>query len=228
MMINDVLTQVYSYYQHFGHEIIYQYDNGHQPSMIKGWKSRGFFQGFNFKDEIGAGIAKADVELFLNIKNECDSIKNIYIIGNSFGFSTFVLSTIFPDARIDVIDAEIEGDRNKDGSELTRKIIKEYGLDILLTIGFSPTDNSIAMRSEYYDLVFVDGLHTPKQLGLDLNGIINHTKSGSYIVCHDLGVWKQLWFAIRDFLENNNEYVLHSFNGVEYLNTLGTIYLTKR
>ena len=74
---------------------------------------------------------------------------------------------------VDVIDAEVEGQDNNEGSELTRRIALREGLDISLTIGASPVDTPRALRfpETGYDLVFIDRFHTDHQLYLDATGV---------------------------------------------------------
>ncbi|MCX7973938.1 MAG: hypothetical protein N3B16_05490 [Candidatus Aminicenantes bacterium] len=88
-------------------------------------------EGFEIrKDYLGATILyESDIKLF-------------------FGYSTFCLSELFKGALIDVIDAEIEGEDNKKGAEITKNIAKKYYPHVKLTIGFSPQDTPRAVRAE--------------------------------------------------------------------------------
>ena len=96
----------------------------------------------------------------------------MFAVGNAFGLSTTCLSMIYG-VPVDVIDAEVEGQDNNEGSELTRRIALREGLDISLTIGASPVDTPRALRfpETGYDLVFLDGFHTDRQLFLDAGAI---------------------------------------------------------
>ena len=141
----------------------------------------------------GLGFHDTDIELFLKISEKFQA-KSIFIIGNAFGYSTFVLSEIFNDAVVDVIDAEVEGEDNRRGSELTRRIASKYYPNVRLTIGFSPHDLAKAVRPGLmrdlhgYDLVFVDGLHTDEQQLKDFRGIIPYLSNQTVIVFHDVGL----------------------------------------
>jgi hypothetical protein len=110
----------------------------------------------------------------------------IFVIGNSFGFGTFVLADLFPQASIDVIDAEIEGLDVKLGSELTRKIAAETFTNVNLTKGFSPQDLPTAVRSSSYDFVFIDGLHTNEQVWKDWQGMKPYLDKCSVVYFHDI------------------------------------------
>jgi len=95
---------------------------------------------------------------------------------------------------IDVIDAEIEGEDNRRGSELTRQIADRYYPGVRLTIGFSPKDTPRAVRKQIietaagYELVFIDGLHTNEQIIKDFEGIAPYLAPSCFIVIHDVGL----------------------------------------
>lgn len=130
--------------------------------------------------------------LFLAI-HDIFPARSIFIIGNAFGYSTFCLGEIFREACIDVIDAETEGQDNKVGSNLTRKIAERYYPSVRLTIGFSPEETPKAVRKEVidkggYELVFINGLHTNDQIYKDFNGISPHLAPNCIIVIHDVGL----------------------------------------
>eukprot|EP00439_Symbiodinium_sp_Y106_P079304 s1089_g17.t9 len=114
------------------------------------------------------GMTDADVELFLQLKRVVLSVPavRVFIIGNSFGFSTSVLGYLFAEkgagGSVDAIDAE-QNACGHAGSWLTRRVAAAEGLDVQITKGISPEDVPAAMRSEQYDLAFVDGLHETEQ-----------------------------------------------------------------
>lgn len=144
--------------------------------------------------QTGGGFHDTDIKLFLTIA-EAMPVKSIFIIGNAFGYSTFCLSEIFKEALIDVIDAEVEGDDNKKGSEITRTIAKKHYPNVRLTIGFSPQDTPKAVHPEIkalggYDLVFIDGLHTDEQIIKDFDGIVPFLASKCVVAIHDVGLCK--------------------------------------
>lgn len=150
----------------------------------------------------GGGITKLEVEYIEKYKDEFLS-PNIFIIGNAFGFSTFVFSKIFKNASIDVIDAETEGNDNKVGSKITKDIAIKNNLNINLTIGYSPADVEKAMRHKIYDIVFIDGLHTNDQIILDFDAIKSFLNNEKYICFfHDIRLFK-LENGFNDILKNN-------------------------
>jgi predicted O-methyltransferase YrrM len=158
--------------------------------------------------QTGLGFHETDIELFLKIAQRHPA-RSIFIVGNAFGYSTFVLSEIFKDAIVDAIDAEVEGDDSKKGSELTRLIARRYYPTVRLTIGFSPQDVPKAVHPRLmqdfhgYDLVFVDGLHTDEQQLKDFRAMVPYLARRTIIVFHDVGMLnmreslKAIWMEAR-------------------------------
>lgn len=153
----------------------------------------------------GGGVPVTDAFMFLSLAR-LYSPRNIFVIGNSFGLSTFILSDAFPSAQIDVIDAEIEGLDVELGSGLTRKIIASDFPNVKLTVGFSPADTPSAMRAKEYDFVFIDGLHTNEQMLLDFNGILPYCSKDCVVYFHDVGCCNMLeaWEKVKKTAVDNN------------------------
>jgi predicted O-methyltransferase YrrM len=124
------------------------------------------------------------------------------VIGNAFGFSTFVIAALCPDCVVDVIDAEVEGCENGVGSELTRKIADRFFPGVQLTKGFSPQDLPKACRFDQYDFIFIDGMHTNDQLTKDFEGIRMKRSDNSVVYCHDVGMARMTsaWSHIKAHL----------------------------
>jgi predicted O-methyltransferase YrrM len=138
------------------------------------------------------------------------------VIGNAFGFSTFIIAALCPGCLVDVIDAEVEGCENGMGSELTRKIAHKFFPGVQLTKGFSPQDLPKACRFEKYDFVFIDGMHTNDQLIKDFEAIRSKRSDNSVVYCHDVGMARmtQAWSHIKEhFLdEGDTAFDLHFTN----------------
>ena len=138
------------------------------------------------------------------------------VIGNAFGFSTFVIASISEGCHVDAIDAEIEGSENRLGSDLTRRIANRYFPGVQLTAGFSPQDLTRACRFEKYDLIFIDGMHTSEQLVADFSGIRGRRAESSVVYCHDVGMagmhdgWSKIKTELVD--ENDEPFELHFTN----------------
>jgi len=133
--------------------------------------------------------------------------RHALVIGNSFGFSTFVIAALLEGCQVDAIDAEIEGSENGLGSEITRKIIASHYGGVRLTKGFSPQDLDKACRFENYDFIFIDGMHTNKQLVSDYKGIQKRSAKDSVVYCHDVGMAKMQpgWQKIKEELIRSDD-----------------------
>ena len=67
-------------------------------------------------------------------------MRRTFIIGNAFGFSTFLLAHLFPAAPVDAIDPETEGQRGALGANVTRRLAAAHRLPVALHTGYSPQD----------------------------------------------------------------------------------------
>lgn len=125
--------------------------------------------------------------------------EGVFVIGNSFGLSTFILADIFAKSKIDVIDAELEGLDVPIGSALTKKLADKYFTNVTLTVGFSPKDLKKAMTRSKYNFFFVDGLHTNEQILKDFDGILPFCDSECLIYFHDVACCNMLesWALIK-------------------------------
>lgn len=133
----------------------------------------------------GGGISVSDAFLFTSLARIFDP-SSIFVVGNAFGLSTFVLAETFPSALIDVIDAEIEGGDNAQGSALTRQIARTHFPKVQLTTGFSPEDVPKACRAAHYQMAFIDGLHTDEQMVKDFLGIRPYLSDECLVIFHDV------------------------------------------
>ena len=153
----------------------------------------------------GGGISVSDAFLFSTISRMFNPAA-IFVVGNAFGLSTFVLAESFPGALIDVIDAEAEGSDNARGSEITRKISQSHFPKVQLTVGYSPQDISKACRVPKYQMAFIDGLHTNEQMVKDFVGLCPFLDDKCVVVFHDV--------ASHNMLDGWNEIIkLSSKNG---------------
>jgi hypothetical protein len=137
--------------------------------------------------------------------------KNIFIIGNAFGWSTIVMSLAFPNAKIIALDAGIEGKDAMFGIELTNKIAKNEGLNSYVEYGYSPQDTQ-KLVSKYFnnnslDFVFIDGLHTNEQLLKDFYGVVDFCHKQTVYFFHDVINWnmKSSFFEISTYLGKSHD-----------------------
>jgi predicted O-methyltransferase YrrM len=136
--------------------------------------------------QIGGGISISDIAFFFGLASIYQPGR-ILAIGNAFGYGSCCLAEIFSKATIDVIDAEVEGEFNKGGSELTRKISSRYYDDrINLQTGSSPDDLGRCFEQCKYDLIFIDGDHTNEQQLKDYYGIQPFANQSCVVYLHDV------------------------------------------
>jgi predicted O-methyltransferase YrrM len=162
--------------------------------------------------EASPGISLSDIVVFQWIASLAPWERAL-IIGNAFGFSTFIVSGLCPGCKVDAVDAEVGGVENRIGSELTRQIAYTHFPEVLLTIGFSPEDLPKATRFSEYDFILIDGLHTNEQIFADFQGINSLRADNSVVYCHDVGIAKmhEGWSRIREELlgKNDEAFELH-------------------
>lgn len=138
----------------------------------------------------GAGISIQEIYFF-----ECLSHvffpKNIFIIGNSFGWSTIGLSLIFPNSQIVAIDRGAE-DHERKGVELTNQIAAELRLNAQAFVATSPEDVGTVVTDHLQgviDMAFVDSMHTNEQQTIDYQAVKPFINRDGAIVFHDIINW---------------------------------------
>lgn len=170
----------------------------------------------------GAALEPGDVELLVRL---CSLVRprRIFAVGNAFGFSSLVLSYACNNAPVDVLDAEQEGGDNHRGSELTREIAAAEGRNIRVHVGFSPGDTGFVMQkgNGTYDLAFVDGRHSDRNLIMDFLGLREYLGPAPVVVFHDVGYYG-LWQGVSRVLRAQPSARYRTFHGAWAWNRLGT------
>eukprot|EP00747_Dinoflagellata_sp_TGD_P044878 gnl/TRDRNA2_/TRDRNA2_143522_c2_seq1.p1 gnl/TRDRNA2_/TRDRNA2_143522_c2~~gnl/TRDRNA2_/TRDRNA2_143522_c2_seq1.p1 ORF type:complete len:129 (+),score=15.36 gnl/TRDRNA2_/TRDRNA2_143522_c2_seq1:134-520(+) len=108
-MTELVVDLVTKFYTRRGFEL--EPYGGLDAMRLKGWNTE-------------PGIEWVDTELLIKLA-KCFSPRSIYGVGNAFGFSTLILSVVFHDASVDIIDAGVKGSDNVAGILLTNQIAAE-------------------------------------------------------------------------------------------------------
>ena len=159
-------------------------------------------------DEIlttGGGISLQEV-YFLECLFSDYQPKNIFCIGNAFGWSSIAISLLNPNANVVCIDAGIEGKDNNAGIELTNRMANNEGLNLTVIKGFSPDDVDHVVKDcldDTLDFVFIDGMHTNEQLLKDYNAITKHIHPDSIILFHDVLMFE---------MEKSFDEIVYDFN----------------
>ena len=143
----------------------------------------------------GGGVSPIEVML-LACASRAMNPKQILIIGNAFGWSTFALGLANPDAKVVAIDALVEGSEAKLGFDLTKSIIKNENLhNISVVNAFSPNDLEDVCR-EYFDgsidVVLIDGEHSNTQQSKDFHAVYKELSNPGVVFLHDVLNWNMV------------------------------------
>lgn len=131
------------------------------------------------------GIAKTDVQIFKDFTQSLQPQK-IFVIGNAFGWSVTLLSLLFSNSTIDVIDAEVEHD-GQSATRIARKVFSSLeNKNVNLHIGFSPQQVPEASKHAPYDLIFIDGEHTRDQVIKDFGAVFDLLSENCALFFHDV------------------------------------------
>lgn len=158
----------------------------------------------------GGGISQTDINFFVGL-SRLFVPDNIFVIGNSFGYSTCILAELFPNSNIDVIDFGQEGEFNSVGNDITKKICAKYYTNVQLTQGRSPEELKSAMRYEKYQLVFIDGEHTDRQQLADFFGTLPFAADNCVYYLHDVELWN-IQKSFNYIKERSKEFNFSGYN----------------
>jgi predicted O-methyltransferase YrrM len=135
----------------------------------------------------GGGIHVSEVYLIESL-GRAWSPSSIFVVGNSFGWSTLALALSFPSAKVVAIDS-CAYPFVRDGLDLTNKIAQDRGLNVRAVEGTSPEDTGRIIRDELggaVDLAFIDGDHTNEQQTADFEAIRPHFRADCVCLFHDV------------------------------------------
>ena len=139
----------------------------------------------------GLGIAMQEV-YFLECLFEGLRPRNLFIIGNSAGWSSFALALLNPAARVVAIDAGF--DQNAlEGIEFTNRVAREEGLDLRAVQAVSPDGVAAVAASQLagaIDFAFIDGYHSAEQVVRDFVALRAHADPGCVYLFHDVHEFK--------------------------------------
>jgi hypothetical protein len=139
----------------------------------------------------GLGIAMQEV-YFLECLFATLRPKNVFIIGNSAGWSSFALALLNPAARVVAIDAGF--DQNAlEGLDFTNRVAREEGLDLRAVKAVSPdgvADAVAAHMTGPIDFTFIDGYHAKEQVVRDFAALRPHADPSCVYLFHDVHEFK--------------------------------------
>ncbi len=136
----------------------------------------------------GLGISTQEI-YFLECLFEEFSPKNIFIVGNSFGWSTFAMSLLNPASKIVAIDSGFSKN-SLDGIDFTNRTAKEENLrNVLALQAASPQDVEGVVKSSFegpVDFVFIDAMHTNEHILLDFTAVQPVSAENCVFLFHDI------------------------------------------
>ncbi|PIZ29667.1 MAG: hypothetical protein COY40_06435 [Alphaproteobacteria bacterium CG_4_10_14_0_8_um_filter_53_9] len=182
----SILPALYEAYASRGLTLL----SGLTPARYNGLKQAAFTwlirDGKSVTD--GYGISLNEVQM-LEAVLPAIAPKNIFIIGNSYGFSTLAIALICPKSKVVAIDAGVDTHSEK-GLELTRDLAKSLGLkNVTVLLATSPQDVPSVVKKHlggHIDFAFIDGLHTNTQVVIDAEALKPFTKPATALLFHDV------------------------------------------
>lgn len=137
------------------------------------------------------GIAPAEVTFLEHLFRDFKP-RSIFIIGNSFAYSTFAIALLNPQAQIVALDGG--GDAfTAEWIETTNRIAQTEGFTVRAVRGMSPEAVPATLREaemESLDFVFVDGFHDNGQVVIDFDALAPYVSRKTIFAFHDVAFWK--------------------------------------
>jgi predicted O-methyltransferase YrrM len=136
------------------------------------------------------GISPAEI-YFLEHLFQVYRPGSIFVVGNGFGWSSFALALLNPEADVVAIEAGLDVLTER-WIGLCNDMAREEGLRVRVEKGVSPGDVAAVVGAGFsapVDFVFVDGEHTNEQVQLDFEAVWPHTHERSVFLFHDVLFW---------------------------------------
>lgn len=184
-----ILGQLRRLYADFGHEAVYGV-----PAKLSGLPLSEFTYIVTRDNQTTGNLGISPYEIyFLEHLFQSYRPKRIFIVGNSFGWSTFALALLNPDAKVVAIEAGFEPFTDAWINE-TNRMASERGAQVQVCKGVSPNDvKRVAAEcfgeGEKVDFFFIDGLHTVEQVQLDYAACAEIAAPDAVYLFHDALYW---------------------------------------
>lgn len=140
-----------------------------------------------------ASIGDDEIKLFYDLCQIVQPTRS-YIIGNSFGLSTFCLATAWPSGSVVAIDTWGDVDTRNLAKPLFERIISSRGIgNVQVHAGPSPQETPLAVKlfppvegSQAISLYFIDGLHRNPAALDDFVGALPYLDRSSVVLWHNV------------------------------------------
>jgi predicted O-methyltransferase YrrM len=133
------------------------------------------------------GISAQEV-YFLEHLFAAVAVTKVFVVGNSFGWSTFAIAMLAPQAQVTAIELAGEPFTAK-WLDRTNQIAAEEALNVRVYKGSSPQDVAAVVArggGGPFDLFFIDGQHTNEQIILDCRAAFAHACESTVFLLHDV------------------------------------------
>jgi predicted O-methyltransferase YrrM len=120
--------------------------------------------------------------------------KNIFVVGNSFGWSSFALALLNPNSKVIAIEIGAEP-FTKEWIGRTNTMAKAAGIAVKVVQGSSPEDTAAIVRDHLggrIDFAFVDGIHTSEAMKADFAAIDPLLSEDGIVLFHDVVAFKMM------------------------------------
>ncbi len=139
----------------------------------------------------GLGIAMQEV-YFLECLFAGLRPKNLFVIGNSAGWSSFALALLNPASRVVAIDAGFD-ENALEGLAFTNRVAAEERLDLRAVQAVSPEGIAAVAAAHMtgpIDFAFIDGFHAQDQVVRDFTALRAHAAADCVYLFHDVHQFK--------------------------------------
>jgi predicted O-methyltransferase YrrM len=145
----------------------------------------------------GLGVSLSEV-YFFEYLGQVRPAKSIFVIGNSFGWSSLALAMANPGGRVVAIDAGVDR-YSREGLHLTARLAARLRLEVGVVRARSPQDVSRVVRRRldgHIDLALVDGRHSLEQIVDDWRAVQPFLVPDAIVLFHDVA-FLNLWSGYK-------------------------------
>ena len=185
--MSNAFVKLVQLYESSGYEVQSSLSPAHFPGFNLADIPFSYIYQDGVKMSRGGGLAMAELS-FLECLLPMVQSQNIFVIGNSFGWTKLALGLMCPTSRIVAIDMCPRPDEAL-GLEVTNALGKQIEAEVIALKGKSPEDVSQIVADNFddaLDFVLIDGGHTPDQQTEDFEICKSVASDDCVYVFHDV------------------------------------------